>query len=612
MARRTTSVIIETTGGAPVFHIPFPLSSMAHISDTGDVQLIFRNSGGTPTFHVGGAEVGVAPKDAWDYGSVVHAVMEERKRRVAAPGGVGAGAGDVNVKVEENTPRMPGKTSAKGKEREREREPEVETANQEETNDENSAPQRTETDGLEVDEPESPQRDRGSDHSFLLRSSPNPNPMSSISNPSAKSSLPTRPLTQEERAALHRGSLTRYTFGDIYEDGRQDFAFTCEPKLPANRALTEAEESEWAPLWEALLKLDRVFNGPLRDITGLKRRSDEMMTEAAQRAHLRVRVEAVQASIPPQARAPTPNPAPPPQSLRTSSRLPNPSPLAPMAASGSGKREGNASTAAPKAAPALVPLVPIAESAHGPVSKRVPAAATTKGEGKAKESGSAPAGEKSWPPVRKRVSVKESADAGGSAPASKRTQRDAGLSASGSGSTAKRARLDMPPPDYKTHLAHTAQGVPYRAWIPLSASIAPASTKTKTTKTKTILTNAERTWLAAQVDLTRKPDWWRPVRWIELGARMWVEAAVREREAERLRERGEEQEEEEEEEEGKGAKAMRPLHHSVLLAAWDAGEWRFGGVGHEGVGRAGVPWEEWVVGEEGRKWRGVQGGMETD
>ncbi|KAJ7730152.1 hypothetical protein B0H16DRAFT_1585571 [Mycena metata] len=231
---RTTSVIIETTGGSPVFHIPFPLSAMVHVGDNAnEVQLIFRNSGGNPTFHVGGADMGVAAGDAWDYGTVVKAVMSER-RRVAA-GGV---AGDVRVKVEDVTPRIQGK--AKGKRKERRIEAGTQVEHERET-EASIAPDnlRFQPDG------DSPSH-----------------PMSSISN--LLPSLPDRPLTREERSALDRGSLSHETFASIYEDGRQDFAFTIDPSLPVNRDLTASEEIEWIQLWEALLRLDRVYSGPLR------------------------------------------------------------------------------------------------------------------------------------------------------------------------------------------------------------------------------------------------------------------------------------------------------------------------------------------------------------
>ncbi|KAJ6453353.1 hypothetical protein C8R45DRAFT_633768 [Mycena sanguinolenta] len=133
---RTTTLIIETLGGAPIFHIPFPISSLpllagmssgasqenglgqgengiqnnTNAAECEHVDLIFRNHGGTPTFHVGGADVGVGPSDAWDYTSVVNAVMAGRAARVA-----GANNTDLRVKVEEESPRIP--RQAKGKER---------------------------------------------------------------------------------------------------------------------------------------------------------------------------------------------------------------------------------------------------------------------------------------------------------------------------------------------------------------------------------------------------------------------------------------------------------------------------------------------------------------
>lgn len=117
---RTTTFIIETTGGAPIFHIPFPISSLGALAGTGheseNVKFVFRNVGGTPTFHVGGAEVGVPP-DAWDYAKVVKAVMGERRvkaERELAVGGVETP--HVRVKVEDETPRMP--ATVKGKEQE--------------------------------------------------------------------------------------------------------------------------------------------------------------------------------------------------------------------------------------------------------------------------------------------------------------------------------------------------------------------------------------------------------------------------------------------------------------------------------------------------------------
>ncbi|KAJ6575785.1 hypothetical protein DFH09DRAFT_1151069, partial [Mycena vulgaris] len=235
MARCTTKFIIETTGGAPVFHIPFPISALGalagvdprggsgSVSATGkgshresgdrgqrempnvdeDVQFIFRNKGGTPTFHVGGADIGVCAADAWDLTRVVRAVMRGRA----------AAEGDVTVKVEEGTAGVP------------------------------------------LEEPVEETR--------------------------------TCPYSREELAAIARGSLTRATFAAVYAEGRADFALQCDPASPPDRALSAAEEREWRVLWEALLHLDRVFTGPLRDNVALKRRSDRMIEAAARRAHAR-------------------------------------------------------------------------------------------------------------------------------------------------------------------------------------------------------------------------------------------------------------------------------------------------------------------------------------
>jgi hypothetical protein len=128
---RTTTFIVETTGGSPVFHIPFPISSLGALAgiqgdgqENENVKFVFRNRGGTPTFHVGGAEVGVSPADAWDYATVVKAVMRERRLKVEGQSeraAEGVGMPQVRVKVEEDTPRMPAKTKRKGQEREVER-----------------------------------------------------------------------------------------------------------------------------------------------------------------------------------------------------------------------------------------------------------------------------------------------------------------------------------------------------------------------------------------------------------------------------------------------------------------------------------------------------------
>ncbi|KAJ7257552.1 hypothetical protein B0H12DRAFT_1111164 [Mycena haematopus] len=244
---RTTTLIIETLGGAPVFHIPFPISTLPFLAgvsreekgleqppnDNNDttepehVNLIFRNRGGTPTFHVGGAEVGVGPADAWDYTRVIKAVMAGRAARVAGENGL-----DVRVKVEEETPRVPSK--GKGKEKERQREGQEAMAEQD-----------------------------------------------------GRQGTSLHPLSAEERYALSRGSLHLRTLQQIRAQGQEEFALALDPALPTTRALSPEEEKGWWALWDALLKLDRWFWGPLRDIDALQARSEAMVAAAAERVRVR-------------------------------------------------------------------------------------------------------------------------------------------------------------------------------------------------------------------------------------------------------------------------------------------------------------------------------------
>ncbi|KAF7344050.1 Aldo-ket-red domain-containing protein [Mycena venus] len=220
------------------FTSPSPISTLGALTDGHDdanekVKFVFRNTGGTPTFHVGGAEVGVAPGDAWDYATVVKAVMRERRLKAG-----GEETPQVRVKVEEETPRMLMKEKGKGAERQREC------------------------------------NEQGSSKSAMdVTSTPVP---------------PSRQFSREELDALRRGSLTLDCFDEVYEQGRQDFAFALDPSQPLTRALTEEEETEWHALWEALLRMDRMFHGPLRDNNALIRRSEEMVAAAAQRVRMRV------------------------------------------------------------------------------------------------------------------------------------------------------------------------------------------------------------------------------------------------------------------------------------------------------------------------------------
>ncbi|KAJ7279175.1 hypothetical protein C8J57DRAFT_1713060 [Mycena rebaudengoi] len=112
--KQRTTIVIETIGGAPVFHIPVPLNIVSRAPPGGAVKFVFRNIGGTPTFHVGGAEVGVGDEDAWDLGRVVRAVgerrvkiEEEEQRLWIDSGNGGAGSGDVRVWVKEEEGEQP-------------------------------------------------------------------------------------------------------------------------------------------------------------------------------------------------------------------------------------------------------------------------------------------------------------------------------------------------------------------------------------------------------------------------------------------------------------------------------------------------------------------------
>ncbi|KAJ7445998.1 hypothetical protein B0H11DRAFT_394981 [Mycena galericulata] len=265
MARRTR-VVIETTGGSPIFHIPFPLSSLAalaevnpHGSDTQseNVELIFRNIGGKPTFHVGGAEVGVAPQEAWDYATVVKAVMQARSNADTGR----TEDGQVRVKVEEESPRIPHHAKGKGKERK------GRTESRRRVNEQAQASQSQTTNA----------QSQIPDHNIDVPTTMPP--------PSQRS------ISAEEHAALRRG-LPLHILDEVYAQGRRDFAAQCAPLQSPDRPLTRDEAAEWHALWEALLHLDRVFSGPLRDNDALKVRRDMMMDEAERRVKAKYREQA--------------------------------------------------------------------------------------------------------------------------------------------------------------------------------------------------------------------------------------------------------------------------------------------------------------------------------
>ena len=116
MTRKAT-IIIETSGGAPVFYIPFPIfkpggptNEQVHANE--EVKVLFRNTGGMPTFHVGSSELGGAPEDAWDY--VTGAKEGMQKLRMIRAGGEPL---QVRVEVEKETPTAPEKETGTGKKR---------------------------------------------------------------------------------------------------------------------------------------------------------------------------------------------------------------------------------------------------------------------------------------------------------------------------------------------------------------------------------------------------------------------------------------------------------------------------------------------------------------
>jgi hypothetical protein len=168
---------------------------------------------------------------------------------------------------------------------------------------------------------------------------------------------------------------------------------------------------------------------------------------------------------------------------------------------------------------------------------------------------------------------------------------------------------------HKPKPTHTPNLETYVAWIPDTPDLGAAAGESakaagNAPHNADVLTAAERAWLAAQGDLARAPDYWRPVRWLELGERMYREHVARTTELDGSEDAATSNGPEDAADRMRATRAylmkkvrpqIRPLHHGVLLVAWDAGEWRF--PEHEFVGRVGVPWGEWVQSEEGRAWR---------
>ncbi|KAJ7696948.1 hypothetical protein B0H17DRAFT_1328978 [Mycena rosella] len=270
-----TTFTIETTGGSPVFHLPFPLASFAALaedSDTGHVEFVFRNIGGTPTFHVGGSEVGVSPGDAWNYPGVVRRVMEARARAMG---------GEVTVKLEEGTPRIPAADKGKKKRGDIRRQAEDAEHRNEDPATTNSIPtdSQNETAGRMPRLPLMQSKDTGRNTADTTART-HEYPATIIQNENA---APPRTYSREEIAAMQRGSLSRSGYDEVLEAGRFDFALLCDPSHAPSRPLTTLQKIEWSLLWDALLHLDRVFTGPMRDDNAVKLRWDAMMAAAARR-----------------------------------------------------------------------------------------------------------------------------------------------------------------------------------------------------------------------------------------------------------------------------------------------------------------------------------------
>ncbi|KAF8189249.1 hypothetical protein K438DRAFT_1971893 [Mycena galopus ATCC 62051] len=210
---RTTTIVFDTSGGSPVFHVTFPISTLPALAgmsgnETEDVKLVFHNRGGRPIFHIGGAEIGVTPADAWDSATEANAAMHGRGGS-AEEGGVD-GTPPVRVSVEEDTPRIPANQKGKGKE--------VQEDMARESSNWSSNVQK------EIS-------------SFPSRDA----------SPTAQLLVPQQ-YSYEEQEALIRGFLTLDCFEDVYQQGREEFAFALDPSQPIARPLLAEEEAEWGLL----------------------------------------------------------------------------------------------------------------------------------------------------------------------------------------------------------------------------------------------------------------------------------------------------------------------------------------------------------------------------
>ncbi|KAF7305101.1 Aldo-ket-red domain-containing protein [Mycena kentingensis (nom. inval.)] len=498
MSPTTTTFIIETTAGSPVFHIPAPISNL---STTENVCFHFKNLGGTPIFYVGRAEVGVTAADAVDYVGVVRRVAEQRQQRAAGqlPQGV-------RIKMEQASPFVP--ISRKGKERER------------------AVPQPT----LVFQQELAPRTPTPQRH-------PSPRPAQR------------QPLTKEEHHAFARGSLTWETYANFRAQVREEFAGQLNPMLPVTRKLGEEEEDVAAELWDDILRLDRVFSGPLRDVAALEVRYHKIIQAAAERfPHINI-VNSQESNPGRSALQPVQHPFTPARSqveqvvnewLKTSGGMRPPR----TAKENSLEEIGSIPNTKQRKQP---------EDVLENASPRRPSGSGHKRRRAAEPEASERADglEETARPNIKRVRIHQV-----EAPAETRVPSLSPSTVTRDGHT------------YKKKSTLTPLGREYDALIPQP----PLNSESELP----VLSAAEVKWLEAQSDLARPgpPAAVRPVLWLTLGERMMLHSYSN--------------------------AGIRPLHHGVLLAAWDRGEWRW--KGHEKLGRRGVPWGEWVLSEDGRRW----------
>nr|GAT53243.1 predicted protein [Mycena chlorophos] len=232
----------DVSDGSPVVHIPFPIDHLA----SEDITFQFIVKGGNPIFFVGPAEVGIeGAENVKDYDAVMRAVLAARR-----------------PKVEEQRVEMP----------------QIEEPPEDE-GELGPAENEFEQEGFVQDYPAN-EHTHGGPHllppdSDSDEQSPPPRPRIRVKDPAD--------WTDEERDAFRRGALTHSTYSDLYEACRLSFALECAPSLEPARDLTEYEEEELDKLWNAILRVDRLFSGPNRDIEALMGHRVAMTKYAADR-----------------------------------------------------------------------------------------------------------------------------------------------------------------------------------------------------------------------------------------------------------------------------------------------------------------------------------------